>query len=396
MRIATITFQQNATSQMQELQAALAKTQNDLSTGKKLHSAADDPAAMTSVNQLNVQLSASQQYVTNGNYASSNLKLEAQAMSDATNVLQSARDLAIQANSATLPAAQRQNIATQLAQQLQSLVAIGNRVDSSGNYLFAGTASGTVPFAQSGNTVAYSGSSSVSQVQISPNQRISSGDTGAAVFMNIPAGNGTFTTAGAATNTGTGSIGVGAVVSPGAWVPDTYTISFTSPTTYSATNSAGTVVTSGTAFKDGDSISFMGVQVPITGTPAAGDTFTVAKAGNASAFNTLQGLITTLSSPTLSSAQLSSQIGGALQQIDAAMTNLNNVSASVGARINSITASQSTAQTVQTSLKTSVSQLSDVDYAAAITQLNTEELSLQAAQSSYASIAKLSLFNYVK
>jgi flagellar hook-associated protein 3 FlgL len=78
------------------------------------------------------------------------------------------------------------------------------------------------------------------------------------------------------------------------------------------------------------------------------------------------------------------------------MTNMNNVSASVGARINSITASQSTAQTVQTSLTTSVSQLSDVDYAAAITQLNTEEVSLQAAQLSYASIAKLSLFNYIK
>jgi flagellar hook-associated protein 3 FlgL len=68
----------------------------------------------------------------------------------------------------------------------------------------------------------------------------------------------------------------------------------------------------------------------------------------------------------------------------------------VGARINSITASQSTAQAVQTSLTASVSQLSDVDYAAAITQLNTEEVSLQAAQLSYASIAKLSLFNYIK
>jgi flagellar hook-associated protein 3 FlgL len=396
MRIATITFQQNATSQMQDLQAALAKTQNDLATAKKLHSAADDPAAMAQVNQLNVQLSASQQYVTNGNYASSNLKLEEQALSDATNVLQRVRDLAIQANNATLPAAQRQNIATQLTQELQTLLAIGNRVDGGGNYLFAGNASGTVPFSQSGNTVTYSGSSSVSQVQISPNQRISSGDTGAAAFMSIPAGNGTFTTAGAATNTGTGSIGAGTLVTPGAWIPDTYTISFTSPTTYSVTNSANVVVATGNAFKDGDSIAFNGIQVPITGTPAAGDTFTVAKAGNASAFSTLQGLITTLSSSALSAAQISSQIGGALQQIDNAMTNMNNVSASVGARINSITASQSTARTVQTNLTISVSQLSDVDYAAAITQLNTEQLSLQAAQQSYATIARLSLFNYIK
>jgi flagellar hook-associated protein 3 FlgL len=396
MRIATITFQQNALSQMQNLQADLSKTQNDLSTGKKLHSAADDPSGMAQVNQLNVQLSASQQYVTNGNYATSTLQLQLQAMSDATNVLQGARDLAVQANNPALSAAQRADIAAQLTQQLQSLVAIGNRVDGSGNQLFAGNASSTVPFAQSGNTVTYNGSSIVSQIQIGPNQRISSGDTGATVFMNIPAGNGTFTTSGAAANTGTGSIGVGTVTTPSAWVPDTYTISFTSPTAYSVTNSAGTVVTTGTAFADGDSISFNGIQVPITGTPAAGDTFTVAKAGNASAFSTLQGLITTLSSSTLSSAQISSQIGGALQQIDNAISNMSNVSASAGARINSITSSQGAAQTLQTNLTTSVSQLSDVDYAAAITQLNTEEISLQAAQASYASIARLSLFNYLK
>jgi len=96
MRIATITFQQNALSQMQNLQADLSKTQNDLATGKKLHSAADDPSGMAQVNQLNVQLSASQQYVTNGNHATSTLQLELQAMTDATNVLQGARDLAVQ------------------------------------------------------------------------------------------------------------------------------------------------------------------------------------------------------------------------------------------------------------------------------------------------------------
>ncbi|MDB6158106.1 MAG: flagellar hook-associated protein 3 [Gammaproteobacteria bacterium] len=394
MRIATITFQQDAMGQMQNLQADIAKTQNDLATSKKLHSTADDPAAMVQVNQLNTQLSASKQYVTNGNSASANLKLEAQALSDATNLLQSARDLAVEANNAALTSAQRHDIATQLQQQLQDLVSIGNQRDSTGNYLFAGTASSTLPFSQSGNSIAYSGASSVSQVQIAANQRISGGDTGATAFMNIPAGNGTFTTAAAAANTGTGSIDTGTVTNPSAWVPDTYTIAFTSPTQYQVTNSGGTAVTAGT-FAPGDTISFNGIQVGITGTPATGDQFTVAKAGTASAFSTLSGLITTLNS-TASPAQLATQIGGALQQIDGAISNLSNVSASVGARINSITSSQSSATTLQTSLQISISNLSDVDYAAAITQLNTEELSLKAAQQTYASIAQLSLFNYVK
>jgi flagellar hook-associated protein 3 FlgL len=395
MRIATITFQQNAVDQMGNLSSDLAKTQNDLATGTRLHSAADDPAAMSQVNTLNVQMSASQQYVTNGNYATSTLQLEEQAMSDATNTLQSARDLAVQANNPALSAAQRSDIAAQLAAKLQDLVSIGNRVDGSGNQLFSGTASTTVPFSVSGTSVSYNGSSQVSQIQVGPNQRMSAGDTGATVFMNIPAGNGTFTTSGAAANTGTGSIGVGTVTNATAWVPDTYTITFTSPTAYTVTNSTGTPVASSTSFKDGDAIAFNGVQIPMTGTPAAGDTFTVAKAGNASAFSTLQSLVTTLTDPTLSNAQISSKIGGALQQIDNAISNMSNVSASVGARLNSITSSQGAAQSLQTNLTTAVSQLSDTDYAAAITKLNTEEISLQAAQSSYASISKLSLFNFL-
>jgi flagellar hook-associated protein 3 FlgL len=394
MRIATITFQQDAISQMQNLQADLAKTQNDLATSKKLHSAADDPAGMVQVNQLNTEFSASKQYVTNGNSASANLKLEAQALSDATNVLQSARDLAVEANNAALTPAQRHDIATQLQQQLQDLVSIGNQRDSTGNYLFAGTASSTLPFSQSGNSIAYSGATSVSQLQIAANQRISGGDTGATAFMNIPAGNGTFTTAAATANTGTGSIDTGTVTNPSAWVPGIYTIAFTSPTQYQVTNSGGTTVTSGT-FAPGDTISFNGIQVGITGTPATGDQFTVAKAGTASAFSTLSGLIATLNS-TASPAQLATQIGGALQQIDGAISNLGNVSASVGARINSITSAQSSATTLQTNLQISISNLSDVDYAAAVTQLNTEELSLKAAQQTYASIAQLSLFNYIK
>jgi flagellar hook-associated protein 3 FlgL len=395
MRISTLTFQYDALAQMEALQAAMAKTQSQLATSKKLQSAADDPSGMAQVNQLNAQISASSQYVTNQNAATANLQLEEQAMSDATNTLQSARDLAVQANNPALSAQQRQDIAKQLQQQLQDLVAIGNRLDSNGNPLFGGTAAGTSPFSQSGGTVTYGGSSQVNQVQISANQRISGGDTGAAVFMDIPAGNGTFTTAAGGINVGTASIGPGTVTNAAAWVPDTYTVTFTTPTQYTVTNSGGTPVTSGT-YADGDSISFNGISVKVSGTPASNDTFTIAPAGKASVFSTLNNLITTLNSAGLNNGQLATRIGNALQQIDGAVTSLSNVSASVGARINSITSAQSTEQSTQTNLKTQVSHLSDVDYAAAITQLSTQELSLQAAQQSYASIARLSLFNYLQ
>ena len=395
MRVSTLGFQTDASTQMQSLEAQIAQTQTELSTGIALQNAADNPAAMAQVTQLNAQISASQQYQSNGSALSSNLKIEEQSLSDATTTMQSARDLAVQANDASLTQSQRGDIATQLQQLLQQLVSTANGTDSNGNYLFAAETSSTRPFAQSGTSIAYNGSTSVSQVQISSNQRISSGDSGASVFMNIPAGNGTFTTAVGTNNTGSATIDTGSVVNSSQWAPDTYTITFADPTDYTVTNSAGTTVSTGTYTSPG-TITFNGISTTVSGTPAAGDTFTVAPAGTSSAFNTISNLIAALNNPNSSSAQISSQVGTALEQMDAAVNNFSNVSASVGARLNAITAANTTATASQTAMTASVSSLQDVNYAAATTQLSTQELALQAAQESYASIAKLSLFSYLQ
>ena len=394
MTISTLTFQTNALAEMEALQTALTQTQAELSTGSKLPNAAANPAATEQVNQLNMTLAASQQYVSNGTAASANLQLEQNALTSATNTLQSARDLAVEANNSALSLADRQDIATQLQQLQQALLGAANSTDPAGNYLFAGTASGTQPFAQTGGSVSYQGDSQVNQVQIAPDQSISAGDAGNAVFMNIPAGNGTFTTAAAAANTGSGSIGAGSVTSAAAWIPDTYTIAFSSPTQYQVTNSGGTVVASGT-YSGGSAIAFNGIQVTVSGAPAAGDQFTVAPAGKASVFSTIANLIATLNSSSLNSAQVTTQIGTALQQIDNALSGFGYAQASVGGRLNAVTTAANSAQATQTQLQGTVSQLSSTDYAAAVTQLSTQELALQAAQQSYASIAKLSLFNYI-
>jgi len=395
MTISTLTFQTNALAEMEALETSLTQTQTELSTGSKLPNAAADPTAMSQVNQLNMTLSASQQYVSNGTAATANLQLEQSALTTATNALQSARDLAVEANNSSLNSSDLQDIATQLQQLQNALLGAANATDSSGNYLFAGTASGTQPFAQTAGSVSYAGDSQVNQVQIGADQSVSAGDSGSSVFMNIPAGNGTFTTAAAAGNTGTGSIDTGSVTNAAAWVPDTYTISFTSPTQYQVTNGAGNVVVPPTTYTSGQAIAFNGVEVTVSGAPAAGDTFSVAPAGQASVFSTIGNLIGALNSGTLTSAQVTTQINTAITQMDSALNNLDNVQASVGGRLNAISAAATGAQSTQTQLQGTISTLSDTDYAAATTQLSTEELALQAAQESYASIEKLSLFNYI-
>lgn len=396
MRISTSTFQNDAVSQMDALEAALSQTQQQLSTGLKVQNAADDPVGMTTANQLNTEVSASTQYVTNSNTAQTNLQLEEQAMSDATNVMQNVNTLATEANNSSLTAAQRSNIATELQQDLNQLVSISNRTDSSGAYLFGGIANTSAPFTQSNNNVSFVGSTQVNQIQISANQSISAGDSGNSAFMNVPTGNGTFVTNASSTNTGSASISTGSVTDPTQWNGDNYSISFTDPTDYTVTDTTtGTQVASGT-YSDGDTISFAGAQVTVSGTPAAGDSFTVSPAGTTSAFNAIASLITTLNSTTLNNGQLATQIGSAIQQAQNTITNFSNVSASIGSRLNAITASQTTASTDQTNMKTNIASITNVDYAAATTALSSEELALQAAQESYASLEKMSLFQYLQ
>src|ERR1700749_646369 len=130
MRISTVGFQTDASQQMQALEAETSQTQTQLSAGIKLQSAADNPAGMAQVDQLNAQISASQQYQANGSTLTANLTLEEQSLTDATNVMQSARSLALEANNASLTSSQRSAISTQLQQLLQQLVGTANSTDS--------------------------------------------------------------------------------------------------------------------------------------------------------------------------------------------------------------------------------------------------------------------------
>ncbi|MBW4051715.1 MAG: flagellar hook-associated protein FlgK [Proteobacteria bacterium] len=77
-----------------------------------------------------------------------------------------------------------------------------------------------------------------------------------------------------ASNTGGATVSGAAVTHPSAWVSDTYTVTFAAGNAYTVKNSGGTQVASGT-YTSGTPISFAGAQLTLSGSPAAGDTFTV-------------------------------------------------------------------------------------------------------------------------
>lgn len=69
--------------------------------------------------------------------------------------------------------------------------------------------------------------------------------------------------------------------------------------------------------------------------------------------------------------------------------------AQIGTDMNVVDAQTSVLDETRLSLNTTLSAIKDLDYAQAITQMNKQLLALEAAQSSFGKITKLSLFNYI-
>jgi len=399
MRISTSMMHSSAVNAILQQQADLSKTQNELSSGKKIQTPADDPVAAARIMQLQQQQSASDQYGTNIGGVKTRLQLSEQAVADADSIIERVSQLAVQANSSALGASDKQAIATELTELNKQLLNIANSKDANGEYLFSGYSSNALPFARGASgTVAYSGDQATRSVQVGPSQYMTDGDSGQSVFMSVPEGNGTFKLSSNSSNAGSGVI-TGSVQNSAAWVPDNYTLSFTSASTWQVTDSASpaNVVGSG-SYVSGTAINFNGVAVTVTGTPATGDSFTIAQSKTQDIFSTIDALSAALNAPTSTSAnqaQYQNSLNVIETQVAQADTRLLNVRAGIGARLSVLDSIDNTRQNTADQLKTSLSNLQDTDFVQATTQLNQQYLGLQAAQQSYAKIAQLSLFNYL-
>ena len=84
-----------------------------------------------------------------------------------------------------------------------------------------------------------------------------------------------------------------------------------------------------------------------------------------------------------------------IQEMDALQQGVSEATAQIGSDLNVVDAQKNVLDEVTLRLKTTLSSVQDLDYTEAITRMNRDQLALEAAQSSFAKISKLSLFNYL-
>jgi flagellar hook-associated protein 3 FlgL len=223
--------------------------------------------------------------------------------------------------------------------------------------------------------------------------------------MQIPTGNGTFVTAAGSANAGTGAISAGTVTSPSGLTGQDYTVTMggagapgTAATSYVVKNkTTGATVASG-SYTSPTTLSFDGMQMQLTGAPDVGDTFSVAPSGYQSVFSTIAGAISALQAPdgtAAEQAQNSAGLSSALGGVGQAITSLSTTQASMGSQLAELQTygTINSDQTLQD--QTETSSIVDLNYAQGVSQLSLQQTQFQAALQSYASISKLSLFNYI-
>lgn len=433
MRLSTANLYDTSIANLQRRQNALQDTQQQLTSGKRVALASDDPTgaaraerALASIGRVDANqraLEASRNSMT----------LAESALGDANELLQQARETLVAAGNASYSDAERKSLATKLQGIRDQLLAISNRPDGAGGYVFSGQGSSSPPFLDQANGVAYVGvpgtidTGNLDSFQLTVDGR--------AAWEQAVGGNGSFETAPRAividpvsgrptvqlidpvataanggvpvpiVNTLTGLPAAGWIDSGRVTEPSLLTghdyrvdISGTAPAqTYTLTDQTlGSVVSSG-AFKPGQAIGGDGMAFAISGVPVDGDAFAITGARpDTKLFNVIDKAIVDLNTTLRTPVQVTQGNTAAIRDIDAVMGNLQNMRSQVGERLNNLDGTEGRLAALKQYSEQERSAAEDLDMVQGISDFQNQQSGYDTALRTYAMVQRMSLFEYLR
>jgi flagellar hook-associated protein 3 FlgL len=406
MRLSTAQLFSSGLRGMTDLQAQTAKTQEQLATGKKVLTPSDDPVAATRIMQINQELAVNEQYQENIGIAQQQLALEEALLESAGNSIIRIRELTIRAGDGALSLDERRAIAVEISQRLEELEGIANSRGANGEYIFAGYQGNTRPFVQQINgEYAYLGDEGQRFVQISASQHIAVNDSGQDVFIDVPAASNIAVGVAAPGNTASPaanfSVQVANQAAYDAFYPEDLIITFNNPpNNYTVVRESDGSFIGNIPHTGGQSnVTLFGLNVSITGAPAAGERFFVESTPRQGLLATVKKLadgLQTLDDSAAGRAGLQTLIAESLDNLDAGLESVLGVRTEIGARLNVLDTTLAQHQDLALISQETLSKVRDLDYTEAISRLSLQSFVLEAAQQSFLKISQLSLFNFLR
>lgn len=429
MRISSLQAFNNGVQGLQRNYTNVTRTQEQISTGNRILTPADDPVASVRLLQLEQQQNVLNQYKDNLTAATNSLTQEESTLDAVNNILQRVRELTVQAGNGALSKADRAGIAQELGEREDELFALFNSRNARGEYLFAGHQGKTQPFVRdaSGN-YSYQGDEGQRELQVASSLTLPINDNGKKLFENI-INAGRLNASGILAPVPAGSsLSVSAPlvqdeVAFSAAPPNNFPeagiqVVFGSPTfdSYEVFAIDPASVTIPPAILPGslasgrldgdpnssDQLVFRGVSILFDGVPVGGEAVQVTrdptqqKQGVLSTIKALRTALETLPDTQAGNRGVRDVVAEALTNLDHGMINVDGVRGEIGARLNVIESEQSNNEDVSLVNKAVQADLRELDYAEALSRLSFQSIILEAAQQSFVKISGLNLFNQLR
>ncbi len=408
MRISSSAIYDTNVSAMNQQQSKLVHTQQQLATGRRALTPADDPISAARALEISQSDSANTQFINNRNAAKHSASMAETILHSVTSLLQDIRTSAVQDGSGSLTQSDKMSLAIDLRGRLDELVGLANSTDGVGNYLFSGYQGRTLPFVKGPGGVQYMADDGQRMVQVASSRQLPTSDSGADIFMRIKTGNGKFDFVAPDSNAGSGIVSQGVVSNPTLLTGHNYKITFDSKMmdgenvkTFDVLDmKTQKMLSQGNLYTSGETISFDGMQVDISGDPTDHDEFYLKPSENESLFKTISDLVNGLNSGnpiggTAAQAHYTNSVNRALNNIDRVLQNVTVIRTNLGSRLREIDALHETGEDLGLQYKNKLGELQDVEFNKAVSDLNQQQTSLTAAQKSFKQVSDLSLFNYM-
>lgn len=382
-------------------QSRLTQLQSNLTAGKRVLKPSDDPTAAAQAERAitrSAQVTIQQRALS---LQKDNMSQAETVLGQASDAIQSFRELLVQAGNGANTASDLGTITSQLTTLRNQLLTYANSTDANGQALFGGLGSTNTPFIEPNGTagVVFAGLGGQTN---GTDLTIPNTIDGQAAFANVTPTTGAFAISAQSGNTGTATASAGTILiptSPNVLAGNSYQINFTSGTTYTVTDlSVSPPTTSGSLTMAGSTVKFGGAgnvdqQMTLTGTPAAGDSFTVKP--KASIFDVMDSAIAGIKNAS-SGTSAQASVSGSLAALDNAYVSVQAARGLAGDYLNQADVIDSNQQTKAVQLEGDRSRAEDLDMLQGISDFQNQTTGYQAALKSYAQIQSMSLFDFLK
>jgi flagellar hook-associated protein 3 FlgL len=418
MRITTNEFLLGSLNDLLAQQSTANQLNREIATGQTLLDATSDPASAGLAVEVAGQINHLSYDANNAQSGSQSIQNGLGALQQVATLIDQLRQAAVQGASAGSTSSTRQSLVNVAQDGLQQLIQLANSQDASGRYIFAGSKANAAPFqVGAGGQVVFSGDAGTNVIEVAPSLTVPVSVSGQSIFVNIPAGNDGVLVTAAGSNGGTAYAAPQGITSASQVAAERlagtqYQIDFVSNgsggslgyTVTSGTGSPGSAAfsaTSGTvasgSFAPGSDLLFGGTDVKISGTPAAGDRFTVQTGATASIFQTIQDLTSALQAPLAGPATSSTQqqLENVIANLDGAQASVLSAEASLGSGLTEIQAVQGQDNTQSANAQTQLSNLQSANLPQVLARYSESVTALQAAELAFSRIQNLSLFSVI-